>query len=183
MPNWCNNTITLKHSNPEMLVRAKNSLLEGKFLQEFIPCPQELQDTVSGWAGEENDTKRAKNLKEYGFADWYDWCCANWGTKWDVESYSAEINDGVLEASFDSAWSPPLEAYVTLEELGFEVEAMYYESGMGFCGVYADGQDDYYELGDLSSDEVKESIPQSLDEAFYISENMAEWEQENMEDE
>ena len=67
---------------------------------------------------------------------------------------------------------------VVLEQQGFTVEFMYYEPGMNYAGVYRDGSDDYYELAE-SSDEVREQLPEDLDLAFGISENMAEWEEEN----
>jgi hypothetical protein len=64
---------------------------------------------------------------------------------------------------------------------GFEVKLYYYESGMCFAGVYDEDGDDYYELGDMSSDEVASNIPTELDEMFCISEQMAEYEEENEE--
>ena len=52
---------------------------------------------------------RKKNREKYGHADWYDWSCANWGTKWDacdaVFSQKPEHGDKVLW--FDTAWSRP----------------------------------------------------------------------------
>jgi hypothetical protein len=54
---------------------------------------------------------------------------------------------------------------------------------MCFAGVYSDGDDNYYEYSGMSSDEVKEFLPQELDEMFCISESMAEWESENEEEE
>ena len=41
MPNWCLNTVTLEHDDPEMIARAKTSFAEGKFLNEFIPVPED----------------------------------------------------------------------------------------------------------------------------------------------
>ena len=39
MPNWCGNTLTLSHEDPDMIVRAKAAFAEGGFLNEFIPVP------------------------------------------------------------------------------------------------------------------------------------------------
>ena len=47
MPNWCNNTIELSHEDPAMIERAKAAFADGKFLNEFIPLPKELEDTTS----------------------------------------------------------------------------------------------------------------------------------------
>jgi len=59
---------------------------------------------------------------------------------------------------------------------------MYYEPGVNFCGQYFDGQDETYELNDLSSEQAKEQLPTELDEAFGISEQIAEYEAEQEED-
>jgi hypothetical protein len=55
---------------------------------------------------------------------------------------------------------------------------MYYEGGMAFAGIWEDGEDDYYEYGGMNSDEIAKTLPPELDEAFCISEQVAEWEAE-----
>jgi hypothetical protein len=60
---------------------------------------------------------------------------------------------------------------------------MYNESGMCFAGIWEDGIDDYYEYDSLNSTEVAEQLPAELDEAFGISETMAEYEEEENQDE
>jgi hypothetical protein len=49
---------------------------------------------------------------------------------------------------------------------------------MCFAGIYEDGHDAYYELSDMTSQQVAEEIPSELDEMFGISETMAEYEEE-----
>jgi hypothetical protein len=83
--------------------------------------------------------------------------------------------------NFDSAWAPPIEAYSKLMSMGFYVEAMYYEPGMGFCGAWFDGNDEYYQI-EGNSEWVRENIPEHIDEAFAISEGMEQWEEENAEE-
>jgi hypothetical protein len=176
MPNWCNNNIELAHDDPAMLERAKAAFLDGKFLNEFIPLPKELEDTTAP-ARETNEAL----MEKYGASDWYSWCVNNWGTKWDISPYGCEIENGQLVGSFDTAWSPPTAAYEKLEEMGFSVRAYYSEPGMGFAGVYEDGFDDYYEFSGMSADEVQDMIPEALDEMYGITESMREWEEENEE--
>jgi hypothetical protein len=189
MPNWCNNGITLRHADPVMIERAAKALQEGKFLQEFIPCPQDLIDTVSGSMGKDTpeqaalEAKQAANVEKYGYTTWYEHNVNEWGTKWDVNSDNVEIADAnTVSASFDSAWAPPIRAYEQLMEQGFEIEAFYYEPGMAFVGKWADGIDEYYELGGEDSTTVRASIGEELDDYFAISEQMAQWEEENQED-
>ena len=106
MPNWCYNSITISHKDPAMIERFKKAAESG-ILQEFIPCPQEL-------------------LEGDG---WYNWCVENWGTKWDVTCEDVMVREDTLSTTFNSAWSPPIEAYNKLQELGFVIDAYYSESG------------------------------------------------------
>jgi hypothetical protein len=85
--------------------------------------------------------------------------------------------------AFDSAWAPPIQFYEKLMDLGFSVRASYYEPGMCFAGIWEDGDDDYYDLSDMNSEQVREELPEHLDEAYGISECMAEYEAENEEEE
>jgi hypothetical protein len=188
MPNWCNNNLTLQHEDPAMIQRAYDALERGEFLQEFIPVPQQLK-IVAGSVGDpveqaklEADT--ARNIEELGYGNWYDYCVGEWGTKWDVgEQGASDIHPGgrMLHTYFDSAWSPPTQAYDKLVEMGFTVEAMYYEGGMGYAGSYDEHGDQEINLEGLSADDVERDHPE-LDECFGISECMREYEAENEEE-
>jgi len=181
MPNWCNNNLVLEHDDPAMIKRAYDALERGEFLNEFCPVPKDLM-IVAGSVGDpveqaklEADTQR--NLEVYGYGNWYDYCVGEWGTKWDVgEQGASDIHpEGrMLHTSFDSAWAPPTGAYAKLEALGFRVEAMYYESGMCFAGVYKDGCDEEINLEGMSADEIESEHP-DLDECFGISECIREY--------
>ena len=189
MPNWCNNSVVLKHEDPAMIERARKAFNGEGLLQEFIPVPQELRDTVSGSMGEDkreaHEAQQKANVEKYGYANWYDFCVNEWGTKWEIGADGNPAQDipGGLMLGFDSAWSPPIAAYEKLLEMGFEIEAMYYESGMAYAGVWDNGHDDYYEYGGMSSEQIAKELPAELDEAFCISESVAEWEEENKEEE
>ena len=181
MPNWCNNNLTLTHEDPAMIKRAADALQRGEFLQEFCPVPEDLQ-IVSGRVGDgdeqrELERKTAENVEKYGYGNWYDYCVAEWGTKWDVgcEGSTDVHPDGkMLHTYFDSAWSPPIGAYEKLEALGFGVNAMYYEGGMCYAGVYGDGGDEELNLEGMGADEIEQNYPE-LDEAFGISESIREY--------
>jgi hypothetical protein len=156
-----------------MIQRAAKSLQEGTFLQEFIPCPQLLIDTVAN--GQTNEAMVAK----HGYSSWYDFNIANWGTKWDVNSDNVAIEDAnTVTAGFDSAWRPPITAYERLMELGFEIEAFYYEPGMQFVGKWVDGLDECIEYSGATADTVREMIGEELDDYFGISQRMVEWEED-----
>lgn len=178
MPNWCSNTLTLSHDNPAMITRAQAAFDRGEFLHEFVPVPQELKDAVA-----DSSTNEALVAK-YGYSNWYDFCISEWGTKWDVGDGSADvIDENTLTLSFESAWAPPVVAYEKFLDLGFRVYAQYYEPGVGFVGTWDNGDDEYYDYHEETADTVRSVIGEELDDAWGISESMAEWEEENAEDE
>jgi len=192
MPNWCNNSVEIYHADPAMIERARKAFNGEGLLQEFIPVPEELRNTVSGSMGEdkraEHEAQQASNLEKFGYTDWYSFCVNEWGTKWDIGADGNPAQDipGGLMLGFDSAWSPPIAAYEKLCAMGFRIRAMYYEGGMAFAGIWEGNEDecndDYYEYSGMSSDEIAEQLPVELDEAFGISESVAEWEAENEEE-
>ena len=189
MPNWCNNSVELYHEDPVMIERARTAFNDGRLLDEFIPVPKDLH-IVAGSVGDPDEQKKlledtARNLATYGYGNWYDFCVNEWGTKWDIGADGNPAQDipGGLMLGFESAWSPPIGAYEKLMEQGFTIRAMYYEPGMAFAGIWEDGFDDFYEYGGLNSTQIAEELPVELDEAFGISEDVAQWEAENAEDE
>ena len=160
MPNWCDNTLTLTHEDPTQIDRAITAFREGKLCQEFQPMQAELLEDES----------------------WYSWRIDNWGTKWDIGGETAGHVDRLSENSvyfaFESAWSPPVGFYSFLvEELGFAVDAMYYEPGMGFAGRFYDGEDQFVQWSSL--EEAREILDDDLDQQFGIIESMESWEEEN----
>ena len=189
MPNWCNNNITLQHEDPAMIQRAYDALERGEFLNEFIPVPEQLKITAGflgdGDAQAELERQTKRNQEELGYGNWYDYCVGEWGTKWDCgEQGCQDIHpDGkMLHTTFDTAWSPPIAAYEKLTALGFTVNAMYYEPGMAYCGIWEDGNDEYYSLEGMNSAQAEADLPSELNEAFGISECMAEYEAEQEEE-
>jgi len=164
-----------------MITRAMKAFVEGKFLHEFIPIPESLH-IVSGSVpiAEEaaHEASKAANIAAHGYKDWYDFSVGEWGTKWDVGDSDGinEVTENTLTVYFDSAWAPPINAYEKMAEMGFEIDAMYYEPGMAYCGRWTneDG-DDYYEYSSMSIDEVEKMLPKELNEAFCITEDMQMW--------
>lgn len=200
MPNWCNNTLTISHKDLAMMKRVVKGYNNNSLLDEFIPIPLELKEAsmsmeklmkVRNWEYKKELDKVVEELnkKYFGYKDWYDFSVANWGTKWDIghgdgwgKKFIKDIKNKTITLGFDSAWSPPIGAYEKLVEMGFSVKAMYYEGGCAFCGIWEDGQDEFYEL-EGNSEWVMNNIPHELDQEFCISENMAEYEAENEEEE
>ena len=183
MPNWCENETYLYHRDPAMLLRARDAFVEGRLLDEFVPVPDSLK-IVAGRVSDPDEQKTLEeqtelNRKTHGYGNWYDWCIAHWGTKWDVEGDAAAAAPGAsfgalgaaepffvfyeLDATtyqlylhFDSAWSPPIEAYRAMEKThGFTITSKYSEYGMGFRGTYADGIENTEDIPESEYEEIE----------------------------
>lgn len=155
MPNWCSNKLTLTHKDPAMITRAVEGFICERLLDEFVPLSSKTVD----------DANRS------------------WGTKWDVggppeDVEGGDLGDHEVTFIFDSAWSPPVDAYSKFEEQGFEVIAYYWEPGNAFCGEYIGGVNYYYNIeGD--SKWVRENIPESIINEFDMVEQMEYYEVED----
>ena len=202
MPNWCDNQITITGPNSvidkiEKIVNDESNNAENGLLQFFHPMPKALKDTV---AGPEPKTKKEKLEKarlnvEYGASNWYDWRCTNWGTKWEVcEFYGVDrqhLNDSLDESTisfaFSSAWAPPIGAYEQFlaDNENCSLKAYYYEGGCDFMGEWDNGSDDCYAPSDYKStdDFWNDGVGSTLDDYFGITESMAEYEQEELDNE
>lgn len=185
MPNWCDNNVTISHPDTTKMQALVEAINKGKFCDHVIPMPEDLMITA-GRVGEDDDPeqielvrKTNENVKKYGAGNWYDFCLARWGTKWDVDAHdTVTLDDKSISFGFYSAWAPPIGVYEVLVEQGYEVKANYYEPGVGFAGVWDNGDDDYYELSGMNSAKAREELPEDLDKTMGISESMEMWENE-----
>lgn len=86
-------------------------------------------------------------LAETGYANWYTWKVANWGTKWNAYDFeSRERGDGVYVFKFETAWSFPEPIFrrlaATYPFLTFEIVS--YDEGSNFACVGSfNGANDY----------------------------------------
>jgi hypothetical protein len=144
MPNWCNNHLTISHDDAAMIQKLVDNPTAP--LQAVLPMPETLAP--------DKDTT----------ANWYDWRIENWGTKWDVElEHVATSNEGkTLATSFGSAWSPPIEAYEKLKDMGFKISAFYVETGVGFAGRYEDGDQEFIPSLDFDKENWREGMSDEL---------------------
>lgn len=102
----------------------------------LYPTPKELADTTAGFYTEEPNSnwavmlakgemtqewhdelvhnnaegwkKNQENLAKYGYKDWYDWNCDNWGTKWSprIEQLELDLEHEQIFMYYETAWSP-----------------------------------------------------------------------------
>ena len=159
MPNWCENDLTIKGSKTEIarllqLVSSEDSIFD---FNKILPMPEVFKGVHEGFCiingvdckrwrtgadGEpvaitEEEVAQWREL--YGTDGWYDWCIANWGTKWDA--CDAEIDDAGLPNKvvfhFNTAWSPPVPVIGKLHKLfpTLKIKLKYYEGGAAYKGV------------------------------------------------
>ena len=82
----------------------------------FDNCPSDYKNE-SGCYVPKSKIIRNKWIKDFGFDNWYEWNCANWGTKWN--SYDVEIEsnfDDELTINFSTAWSCPFPIFAKMKE-------------------------------------------------------------------
>ena len=186
MPNWCNNNLYLSHDDPKMMEKAVDAWNSGKFLATLVPEPDYTKVKVKPTFDSSHIT--GKPAPEYVDPEqaWWDWRVQNWGTKWDIgwEQYQDKADlddDNLMIVSFDSAWSPPTDAYAKIIELGYSIKAYYFEGGCAFCGKWEDGVEDFFNL-EFSDDEspvqwIKDNIPEDIDAERAITESYEGWEE------
>ena len=194
MPNWCSNSITI--SGPKDKIKAiwEEATAEGDhkgLLEALVPAPENLFRGNLGAAEE-------AECKEKGIPNWYNWNINNWGTKWDVSTEGLEFiedgDDAQITGWFDSAWSPPIEAYNNFleENEDCSLEANYEEGGMDFAGIYDNGDDQG--MDDITewcrsvikgTCDLKDTpeLFQKLNEEFEFIEYRREWIEEDLEEE
>lgn len=188
MPNWCSNSIEIV--GPRDKIKAlweqaqKDDAAGGGLLQGMHPMPKFEEDG------------------DATMPNWWNWRVENWGTKWEIGLEGLEFeadqdgnydNGGLgpmarITGWFDSAWAPPVGACIAYGEENPDVRITldYNEPGMVFVGqlTVEDGVSDdvYYEYGDATSENVRDLIGPDMDDMWNISESMAEWEDENNEE-
>jgi hypothetical protein len=200
MPNWCQNSLVITAKN-NIIEEIKDAEIS---LQKLFPCPEELRNTTA--PAQYNDKEKAvTNLEKYGHEDWYSWQVSNWGTKWDIGPISEDSMDisdnqdgtSTLNCVFDSAWSPPVEAFKSLfnkynkVDSNIYIRLEYFEPGCAFLGVahttddknFIDESYDYENSEDLEAyvNDLEHDL--ALSEVDYLREREEEERQYNLEQE
>ena len=148
MPNHCHNRVTFYSDDTTAILKLHkvfsralknddNTETTNTVFGEFVPEPDWTKvpltentvkeyswDRARGEVGElpvmSDDPMKGLHFPSTGIQDdrWYNWRCANWGTKWDA--YSMEIDEVDMphgfEVTFETAWSPPEEIHSAISE-------------------------------------------------------------------
>jgi hypothetical protein len=125
IPNWCRNTLTIKlrdKKQKDNFIQLLSDLKYGEKkikldFNNYIPYPQKFKD-MDKEAEEHNKIVGTLHYKANGFnSGGYEWCCENWGTKWNVGAVElvqdvSELGKIVIE--FDTAWCPPGPIFIAM---------------------------------------------------------------------
>jgi hypothetical protein len=151
MPNWCQNNLSIYGKKEEMIKFIEAiSISEGEYvlLEKLYPTPEEL---LLGNLSMPNDEQQLANQEKFGYKSWYDWRIDKWGTKWtesdlQIGQELTHYDNGksAIAFNFESAWSPPVEAFnkIAMDYPNLIFCLYYEEPGMCFCGknVWANGE-------------------------------------------
>jgi hypothetical protein len=144
MPNWCYNKVTVRFDKENEPTLRESISTDKELFMQFVPRPKEYDEGEA----------------------WYGWNISNWGTKWDATPYDIEWGENEVKFRLETAWAPPIKFYEELHGMGYDVEAYYQEEGMAFVGLFYNGDDDYYEYGDMNADQMEDSLPSWVEDEF-----------------
>jgi hypothetical protein len=137
MPNWCENSLTVR--GPKKALDAFKETLNTagedgeKTVFSFHQTVPQPKDILKG-----NVTMEAMaEAQEKGVDNWYNWNITNWGTKWDACEADVDVEAKKVNIHFQTAWSPPKEWMVAASkkfpELTFELACC--ECGGNYFGT------------------------------------------------
>lgn len=138
------------------------------------------------------------NYEHYGCYTWYEWCCQNWGTKWNACEDGWVLDNGMLV--FQTAWSAPFPVIEALaqkypdlefthrwadEDIGINCGQMRYSNGcgraisMGDVRAFAldvwgyteddfDDEDGYDGYEELEEEKIEVEPPETVDSGLSI---------------
>lgn len=143
MPNWCNNYVTVTHSDPSMIQKFLSAAENESVAQTFLPEPENIGD------------------------DWYDWRYSHWGTNQDFGLESFSVVGDTVSGYCDTAWAPPVGVFAVLEKQGFVVRAIWHEGGQCFAGEYENGETTEYNNIEYTEEGLG-NLPENIVEAFSL---------------
>jgi len=140
MPNWTSNnlTVTGKPADLKKFIKAVKSKERAFDFENIVPMPKELCGITTGsciingvkcdmWrdmgpsgAPEPIDKEEMAVIKKAtgGHGSWYDWSCANWGTKWNASDVAGpDAGSGSVTYRFDTAWCAPMPLLVAASKM------------------------------------------------------------------
>lgn len=173
MPNWCYTSFSVKGKEKDIVsfVDAVTSREDGEIVKTDLgevqynltllhPCPDELNITATFFTSDDEEGKKLNalydsNREKHGYANWYDWCWANWGTKWlpYIQEFEISLNgdESSVRGRYETAWSPCDNLWLRISEIypSLVISTTYDEEANLFMGsssflngvLYTEGTD------------------------------------------
>jgi len=137
MPNYVSNKLRIQCNDIDIMKKIKGLIFindeNGSMqysMEKLLPMPQGYSDQPG--------------YSQYG----HDWCCAVWGTKWDICGSKVKDSGHTITLYYDTAWRPndgwveTLCKYIdtvvcklmNAGNITLQVEHDYWEIGLGFGG-------------------------------------------------
>jgi hypothetical protein len=157
MPNWCVNELRVRGHKKDlevfadavkdteltdsgMIPNTKEASCESCLdFNKVLPYPEEyrLLDQAAHDYDESHGGVYSPGRPRDGFNQGgYEWCTANWGTKWNAHCNRFRQGKRVLVYDFDTAWSPPVPVVVEMSRkfplLEFDIK--FWECGAAYKG-------------------------------------------------
>ena len=172
MPNHTRNVVDISVNSGDTKeifalaeLKAKLGIAKGSFdFNSIIPMPKPLTEAlelefpedhpdwelVNGSYVPKSKLKRQRWIKLYGATNWYDWSCANWGTKWNAYDVWVEVDTkNTLEVDFSTAWSAPVPIFL-------EIQKYCQEHGLGLSWNVSFEDDNYDNSYELTEEDLTE---------------------------
>jgi hypothetical protein len=167
MPNWCACDLIIEGPSCKVDAFLRFARCDEVVLDfgHFLPYPahfQELDRKAAEWDAEHPGELEGRPADGYNQGG-YDWCMANWGTKWNARKPELNEEGGQcwtdagtarrrVEINFATAWSAPKPVVQRAAELFPELtfELRNFERGEGFSGMLRCGNG--VVLADLAGD-------------------------------
>ena len=136
-------------------------LMENERFQKVVPLtPEQIENLRSKWSMDELLSYGkicVNNICDYGAPTWYQWCCKNWGTKWNA--YDFHYTPGSHTISFTTANDIPDPVFEKLSTLYEDVEI-----GLSWGGYWAGGCGEVrFKNGDCILDEFYDYYDITID--------------------
>lgn len=144
MPNHCHNDLWIDGPTEDvdaLLAYIGADKPEPTFdFNAIIPYPEHfraLDDEMRALGYKAFRDKHGPDAKDGFNSGGYEWCCANWGTKWGAYEVARRDYHAVGACvTFQTAWSPAPKVIAALHRLfpKTNLHLEYFECGMAICG-------------------------------------------------
>jgi hypothetical protein len=117
-----------------------------------------------------------KVIPKPGDVDWYSWCMAKWGTKWNAHQARVTEYESSLVYEFLTAWSPPLPVIQALSDIfhDFIFDIVFFSEDFGadvgrfvFCNGHGTTVEAPEDFSNKAYEMIEKHFPGAIEERGY----------------